>query len=242
MGRGAAPLTEPAWVGIDLGTQSVRAIALDDEGRTLAAASSPLRSFRQGDRHEQDPEAWWSAVVAVLRDVTSQLPTGLEARALAVSGTSGTVIPIDPASGHATGPAVMYDDRRGASHLERVQSTGSTVWTRLGYRMQASWALPKLLAMLEEGALPSSSAVAHQPDVITSRLAGRRMPSDLSSALKSGADLDEVAWPGAVFDELGLAVDRMPQLASSGSLIGEVGRRRGPRRPACPSAARSWPA
>ena len=222
MGRGAAPVSEPAWVGIDLGTQSVRAIALDDEGRTLAAAASPLRSSRHGDRHEQDPEAWWSAVVSVLGEVTSHLPAGVEARAVAVSGTSGTVVPVDPATGRATGPAVMYDDRRGARNLDRVQSAGSAIWTRLGYRMQASWALPKLLAMIEEGTLPSASAIAHQPDVITSRLAERRMPSDLSSALKSGADLDTVAWPVAVFDELGLAVERMPQLAPSGTRIGEV--------------------
>lgn len=222
MGRGAAPLSESAWVGLDLGTQSVRAIALDAEGRSLASASSPLHSSRHGDRHEQDPAQWWSAVVSVLGDVSSKLPTGVEARALAVSGTSGTVVPVDAASGRATGPAVMYDDRRGAPHLDRVAAAGSAVWTRLGYRMQASWALPKLLAMLEEGALPQGSTVAHQPDVITSRLSGRRMPSDLSSALKSGADLDTVSWPVAVFDELGLGVERMPQLAPSGALIGEV--------------------
>ncbi|MBT2497528.1 carbohydrate kinase [Agromyces sp. ISL-38] len=215
-------MSEPAWVGIDLGTQSVRAIALDDHGRSLAMASSPLHSSRHGDRHEQDPGEWWSAAVAVLRDVTSQLPPGVEVRALAVSGTSGTVVPVDAASGRATGPAVMYDDRRGAAHLERVAAAGSAVWTRLGYRMQASWALPKLLSLLDEGVLPSASAVAHQPDVITSRLAGRRMPSDLSSALKSGADLDTVSWPVAVFEELGLAGERMPQLAPSGALIGEV--------------------
>ncbi|WP_206737186.1 FGGY-family carbohydrate kinase [Agromyces albus] len=215
-------MSEPAWVGIDLGTQSVRAIALDDEGRRLTVAASPIRSSRHGDRHEQDPETWWSAVVSVLGEVTSQLPAGVVARAVAVSGTSGTVVPVDPATGRAAGPAVMYDDRRGAHHLDPVQSAGSAVWTRLGYRMQASWALPKLLAMLEEGALASVSAIAHQPDVITSRLAGRRMPSDLSSALKSGADLDTVTWPVGVFDELGLAVERMPQLASAGTRIGEV--------------------
>jgi D-ribulokinase len=222
MGRRGTPVSAPAWLGIDLGTQSVRAIALDDEGRVLAAAAAPLRSTRYGARHEQDPEAWWAAVVTVTRDVTSQLPDGIEPRALAVSGTSGTVVPVDPVTGRTTAAAVMYDDRRGAPHLERVASVGSELWSRLGYRMQASWGLPKLMAMFDEGAFSSSSVVAHQPDVITSRLTGRRMPSDLSSALKSGADLDAAEWPVAVFDQLGLAVERMPQLALSGTRIGGV--------------------
>lgn len=215
-------MSAPAWLGIDLGTQSVRAIALDDEGRTLSAASSPLRSTRFGARHEQDPEAWWAAVVTVLRDVTSRLPDGIEPRALAVSATSGTVVPVDPVTGRTTAAAVMYDDRRGAPHLERVASAGSELWSRLGYRMQASWGLPKLMAMFDEGAFSKSSVVAHQPDVITSRLTGRRMPSDLSSALKSGADLESAEWPVAVFDELGLAVERMPRLALPGTRIGGV--------------------
>ena len=215
-------MSAPAWLGIDLGTQSVRVIALDDEGRVLAASSSPLRSTRFGARHEQDPEAWWAAVVTVARDVTSRLPDGIEPRALAVSGTSGTVVPVDPVSGRTTAAAVMYDDRRGAPHLERVASAGSGLWSRLDYRVQASWALPKLMAMFDEDAFSRSSVVAHQPDVITSRLAGHRMPSDLSSALKSGADLDAVDWPVAAFDELGLAVGRMPRLVLPGTRIGEV--------------------
>ncbi|MDQ2662310.1 MAG: FGGY family carbohydrate kinase [Actinomycetota bacterium] len=215
-------MSEPAWLGIDLGTQSVRAVVLDDEGRTLASGAAPLRSTRYGERHEQDSETWWAAVVTVLRDVTARLPVGIEIRALAVSGTSGTVVPVDPITGRTTAAAVMYDDRRGAPYLEQVASVGAGLWRRLGYRMQASWALPKLLGMLEEGAFSTSSVVAHQPDVITSRLTGRRMPSDLSSALKSGADLDAVEWPVAVFGELGLEVERMPQLVPSGTRIGDV--------------------
>ena len=216
-------MTDPLWVGIDLGTQSVRVQALDDGGTVVASASAPLHSSRSGDRHEQDPAEWWSATRAALRRVTSRLDDARRIRAVAVSGTSGTIVPVNSTTGRPTGSAVMYDDRRGAAELERVQSAGSALWERLGYRMQASWGLPTMLAMRAAGAVPAGSVFAHQPDVVTSRLAGTLLPSDLSSALKSGADLDEVAWPSAVFAELGLDVDSLNRIVLSGERIGAVG-------------------
>ena len=216
-------MTERAWIGVDLGTQSVRVVALDDRGAQLAAAAAPLHSQRDGDRHEQDPGEWLDVVTHVLRRVTAELAPGVTVTALAVSGTSGTIVPVDARSGSPRGAAVMYDDRRGAGHLARVQDIGAEVWSRLGYRMQATWGLPKMLQMRDEGALDDGRTVfAHQPDVVTSMLAGRLTPSDLSSALKSGADLDAEAWPDSTVERLGLRPELLNRLAPSGECIAEV--------------------
>ena len=216
-------MSDPLWVGIDLGTQSVRVQALDDRGVVVRAAAEPLTSTRVGDRHEQDPERWWTATRSALRQVTTAIGDSSRIRALAVSGTSGTIVALDASTGRPTGAAVMYDDRRGSGFLDRVQERGAAIWDRLGYRMQASWALPGMLALHADGGLPDGSVFAHQPDVITSRLAGRLLPSDLSSALKSGADLDAVEWPGDVLGELGLDPGLLNRVSMSGSLIGTVG-------------------
>ena len=45
-------ISEPLWMGFDLGTQSVRALVADGSGEVVAAASRPLRSDRSGERHE----------------------------------------------------------------------------------------------------------------------------------------------------------------------------------------------
>jgi len=216
------------WIGIDLGTQSVRVIALNDAGHQIALAAEPLTSVRDGDRHEQDPAQWWSATRTALSRVTQALGAGApmvrrrQVRALAISGTSGTVVPLDPDTGQPRGMATMYDDRRGAGHLNRVTERGADLFARLGYRMQASWALPRMLTMVEDG-LPDGAVLAHQPDVVSAHLAGRRLPSDLSSALKSGADLDVVAWPERLLAELGLPVARMNGVVASGTVVGSVG-------------------
>ncbi len=214
---------EPVWVGIDLGTQSVRAIALGDDGTVLAGASHPLTSHRSGIVHEQNPHEWWAAVVATLVEVTSELGRERTVTALAISATSGTVLVTDE-SGTPTTPGIMYDDARGAASVDRVNEFGGSVWSRLGYRMQGSWALPTLLWVQEHGGLEPGRSIAHQPDVITARLAGRRVPSDSSHALKTGIDLDTLEWPEEVLTALGFPRAALPRVVASGTVLATVCR------------------
>ncbi len=212
---------ESAWIGIDLGTQSVRVIALSDDGVQVAAASRPLTSRRDGVRHEQDPAQWWSATCTALREVTGALAAGTRVRAVAVSATSGTVVVVDD-RGRPLTAGIMYDDARGAAFTDRANDVGGAVWSRLGYRMQASWALPTILSLQSDGILTSDRRIVHQPDLITSRLTGERAPSDSSHALKTGLDLDTLQWPVDVMGALGVPLDCLPEVVASGTVIGAV--------------------
>jgi hypothetical protein len=51
------------YLGIDIGTSSVKAVVVDGEQRMLAAATAPLAVSRPRELwSEQNPEDWWSAV------------------------------------------------------------------------------------------------------------------------------------------------------------------------------------
>ena len=105
------------WLGFDLGTQSVRAVAVSETGHVLGQSSQPLTSRRDGFRHEQDPEDWWRAVVCACRAVLADAPTSA-IRGLAVAGTSGTILLCDR-SGNALTSGLMYDDARAADEARR---------------------------------------------------------------------------------------------------------------------------
>ena len=79
-----------AWLGIDLGTQSVRVLLVTADGTVLGRGSAPLGGHREGERHEQDPEEWWAGVCAASRQALGGV-TGVRIVGLAVCGTSGTV-------------------------------------------------------------------------------------------------------------------------------------------------------
>ncbi|MFF4485078.1 FGGY-family carbohydrate kinase [Streptomyces sp. NPDC001544] len=210
MGAGAG-----AWLGIDLGTQGVRALLVTADGTVVGRGSAPLRrDRREGPRHEQDPGEWWEAVCTATRQA---LPGVSHVDGLAVCGTSGTVLLTD-----TDGPALMYDDGRAWAEAARLRNAGLAV--------QDTWALPKVLWLLRNGGGGKSGGVkggdakaAHQPDVINARLVGHPVPTDSSHALKTGYDLRRDTWP----DVPGLPADALPGVVRPGTRLGEV----------CPAAA-----
>lgn len=210
------------WLGIDLGTQSVRALAVTDDGHIVGAGTYKLTSTREQARHEQDPEEWWRAVstacAQALRDVPNDAVQGV-----AVDGTSGTVLLIDSA-GQPLTPGLMYDDGRAAAEAERVNEVGEAVWSKLGYgRMQAVWALPKLLWLLRRRpTLVRGARLAMQTDFINRRLVGHDVATDLSTALKTGADLITEDWPHEVMSALDVPGGLLPPLVRSGAPLGNV--------------------
>ena len=212
------------WLGLDLGTQSARALAVTADGEIVGAGTQTLTSDRSGSRHEQDPEAWWRAIAAASSEAMQTVFAGA-VRGVAVDATSGTILLVDRKGSPLT-PGLMYDDTRATGFVDRVNEAGDRVWAELGYcRMQPSWALPKLLWLLEAyPLLPHGARLAHQSDFISGRLVGREVPADLSSALKSGAHLIEERWPREVMDTLGIPADLLPELVRSGTVIGSVGR------------------
>jgi sugar (pentulose or hexulose) kinase len=213
---------EAVWLGIDLGTQSVRVLAVDDSGKILGSGSHKLTSRREGPRHEQHSDDWWNAVVAAARAALKNLPA--EAiQGLAVDGTSGTLLLVDSAN-RALTPSLMYDDGRAIEETKRVNAIGATVWAEMGYnRMQPSWGLPKLLWLLREhpGVAPDTQ-LAHQSDFINRRLVGRPVATDTSNALKTGVDLIRQEWPGAIFDQLGIPGSILPGVVRPGVSLGTV--------------------
>jgi len=60
------------YLGIDIGTSSVKAVLVDDSGAIAAQASDALTVSRpQPGFSEQDPEAWWQATVNAVRGLPS---------------------------------------------------------------------------------------------------------------------------------------------------------------------------
>ncbi|MDO9377630.1 MAG: FGGY family carbohydrate kinase [Nocardioidaceae bacterium] len=219
--------TDPdgTWIGIDLGTQSVRVLAVRGDGVVVGRGSSALSSRRDGPRHEQDPEQWWSAVGEASRHATADLDPAT-VRGVATDGTSGTVLLTD-VDGTPLTPGLMYDDARAHDHLAAVDVAGADVWAALGYqRMQVSWGLPKLLWLLQERAEAGGSRdvrLSHQVDLVNRRLVGHAVATDLSNALKTGAHLVDHGWPTTVMDRLGVPAEVLPPLVAPGAGLGRVG-------------------
>ncbi|HVF76661.1 MAG TPA: FGGY-family carbohydrate kinase [Solirubrobacteraceae bacterium] len=194
------------FVGIDLGTQGVRALVADIEGTVLGAGAAPVPDDRHDDAHEQSAQSWWDAAAIACRQAVARIAAE-RITAVATCGTSGTIVLVD-ADGEPVTQALMYDDGRAAPQARRLG-------------MATSWALPKLHWFLEHEPATRRPAVrvAHQPDIVTSRLVGHPVATDASHALKTGYDAGR-----GCFEDHGSEDVRhlLPGVVAPGTQLGEV--------------------
>ena len=208
-------------VGIDVGTQGVRAVVVDSAGEILGTGACPLRSDRRdGPRHEQDPTQWWTALCTATSAAMAQVgnrPVG----GVAIDSTSGTIL-VEGADLRPRTAGLMYDDSRAADQADRAAVAGASVWAAFGVTLQRSWALPRALWLVENGCLAPGDRIVHQGDHLVSRMTGTATDTDSSQALKTGLDLLTLQWPTAVFDELGLDAGLLPPAVLPGTTLGVV--------------------
>lgn len=215
--------SRPASCGIDIGTQGVRAVVVADRGTHLGEGTAPISDdHRDGLRHEQRPDAWWDALVLAVRAALTQCGDEVDITALALDATSGTVL-VEAADGQPRGPALMYDDNRAGAQAVRADRVGSGLWDELGYRMQAAWALPRIMWLLENGAVGHADRLVHQSDHLVRRLTGDPVSTDTSHALKSGVDLRTAQWPLDLLADLGVSASLLPPVVLPGATLGVIG-------------------
>ncbi len=216
-------------LGIDIGTSGVRAVAVNWSQQVVAEARAPLPPpQRDGARVRQDPWLWWAAVESVVADLTARVPAR-HIEALAVDGTSGTVLLTDAAH-QPLGDALMYSDAHAVDEAAAIASVAPADHPARG----ATSPLARLLRLqsLVGGAASAHRApgalspraprhLQHQADWVAGRLAGRAGLSDDTNALKLGHDPATGRWPDW-FDALGVRRDWLPQVHPPGHPIGRV--------------------
>ena len=204
------------YLGLDLGTSGVRACAIDARRRCVAEAMTALPPPRRaaGGISEQDPRLWWDAVVEVLQGLEEQL-SDYEIRALAVDGTSSTLLLTDPA-GEPLTPGLLYDDSRSRALLSDIAVAApadSPVHS-------ASSSLAKLLWLKQRLGIRQFLAL-HQADWILGKLGGHFGISDENNCLKLGYDPLHRCWPEWIY-RLDLPPDCLPQVHPPGILVGRL--------------------
>jgi len=206
----------PIFVGIDLGTSSCRAVAIDSQGEVIGHAASPIPIPHKNDAQiTQDPQIWWKATVATLGHLLKQVDPRRIA-AMAVDGTSGTLLLTD-AKGAPVTPAIMYSDSRATIEAERIREVADPHCGAHG----ASSTLAKLLWLHEKESINKASHALHQADWIVGLLTGKFGHSDYNNCLKLGYDIVDLQWPSWIA-ALGIKTSLLPKAHATGQDIGTI--------------------
>jgi len=220
------------FMGIDIGTQGARTVVIDTSGKIAANQSVAFSSINAAvlpDHYEQDADDWWRAASQTISSCVHQLKDRgyqvCDILSICVDGTSGTIVPLD----HTYRPlcnAFMYNDMRAKKQAETIHFFLQNTEKKLGYRFNASFALPRILYIREN--MPEiyekTAVFSHQTDYIIGKLCSEYCISDYSNALKTGYDLIEQRWPEAL-EEAGIDEVKLPRIVAPGTRIGQISAR-----------------
>lgn len=199
------------YLGIDFGTSGARSAVIDSEGSILHEGRFPF--VISPERLDRAIDDWRQG----LFDLLEQIPERLRCliKAIAVNGTSSTVLLCD-ALGNAVSIPLLYNDARGSAMQEKLRGIAPENHTVLS----ATSSLVKLLWMLSLPSASNAKYLMHQADWLGFLLHGKLGVSDYHNALKLGYDVENLSYP-KWFNELEISI-QLPKVVTPGSTVGEL--------------------
>jgi FGGY-family pentulose kinase len=136
----------PLFLGLDVGTQSLRAALFDLRGNCRAFATAPLDTFHpQPAWAEQDAAQWWQAARTAIPEALARAGARPgDVAGIGLDCTSCTVLPCR-ADGTPLGRALLWMDQRAVREAEEVSATGDPSLRYVSGAVSPEWMLPKAL-------------------------------------------------------------------------------------------------
>ena len=227
----------PIVLGIDLGTTTITALALEaDGGEVLACATAANRAEvtapadRARGRREWDVRRIAGAGCDCLRAAAEQLGDRRgEIAGVGITGQQHGVVVVDTGLAPLT-PFVNWQDRRGdeidpqtgETFVRRANTlVGADIGWRAGCRLATGYLAVTLFWMKEAGTLPPSGTACFLMDYFGALLTGRPPVTDPTCAASSGVfDVSGGAWEAAMVEGLGLPRPLFPEVWQSGDSLG----------------------
>lgn len=220
-------------IGVDGGTESLRAHVFDCEGRDHGGAKAAYpTSFPSPGRAEQDPRDWWTALGQAVRGAVRA--AGVDPRdigALALDTTSATVVVAD-AAGEPLRPALLWMDVRAADEAGTVLATGDEA-LELNCAgagpVSAEWMIPKALWLKrhERARYERAAHVFEYQDFLVHKLTGRDVASLANVAARWHYRARAGGWPLSLLSSLDLddLAGKWPaEVLSPGAIVGPLAR------------------
>ena len=170
----------PVVIGIDSGTQSVKALVVAlESGETLAQGRAP----HTGDT-VQAPTMWWDALVRAVREALAATDD-IEVRAISVDAQQHGLVALD-AGATPVIPAPLWNNTDSAPDADRLNGMADFA-TETGTRLVPSITISKLahLARTRPDAIARVASVCLPHDYLNFRLTGQ-LTTDRGEASGSG--------------------------------------------------------
>ena len=218
-------------IGIDGGTESLRAHVFDLSGRSRGVGKCAYATqFPEPGQAEQNPDDWWHAAGVAVHEAMAAAGIGADQiDAVACDTTSCTVVALD-ASGVPLRPCLLWMDVRAHREAADVAACGDAALRLNGNGagpVSPEWMLPKALWIKrhQPQIWDRAAMVGEYQDFLTLRLTGRWVGSLNNATMRWHYQTEHGGWPLSMLERLSLSdlMDRWPQdLVAPGQQIGPL--------------------
>lgn len=231
----SSKVREAVWIGVDVGTTGVRAMAYTAYGKAIAVRDAfyPLET-PQYDRAEQNPQQIYDAVEEVIGGVVTDLQYKLVTiSGIALSTVMHSFIPQDKEFA-LLGNMITWADSRSSHIVNRLREneTAKQFYFRTGCPLHASYPLAKILWLKEEEP-DVFEHMAHMGSIkdFMFRLMTGEWLVDKSVASSSGLyNALEERWDSEILSFIGISEEHLPTVVSTthrSTMLPEVAHRLG---------------
>ncbi len=213
------------YIGIDLGTSSVKVLLTDEKGVILKTATReyPL-IFPSDGWSEQNPEDWWTGTLSAMEEICGGIDASL-IKGIGVAGQMHGLVILDE-NDRVIRPAILWNDGRTEKQVEYLNNViGKDKLSRYTANIAfAGFTAPKILWIKENEPENFSKIrkIMLPKDYINYMLTGVHA-TDFSDA--SGMLLLNVknrCWSDEMLSICSITKDMMPLLFESSEVIGTV--------------------
>ena len=221
-------------LSLDQGTTSSRAVVFDRSGQPVAMAQ---REFAQYFPHpgwvEHDAQEIWQTQLAVMQEVLARAGISpRQLRAIGLTNQRETTVLWDRKTGQPVAPAIVWQDRRTASHCDALRAAGlaDQIKRKTGLVLDAYFSGTKLAWLLDH--VPGARARAERGELafgtvdswlVWQLTGGRVHATDPSNASRTMLfNLKRGAWDAQLLAMLNIPAEVLPQVLPSCGLVAET--------------------
>ena len=202
-------MTKPSYLlGLDVGTQSLRAALVDPQGRTRAFGVAAIETrYPRPGWAEQDADGWWRAAREAIGLALTQAGVAPDqVVGIGLDCTACTVIACG-IDGAPLRPALLWMDQRSHAEADAISRTRLPALRYVSGRVSPEWMLPKALWLKrnEPNVYDKADRIVECTDWMMHRLTGEWTLSLNHIAVKWNYARPDGGWPFALLDEVGLA-------------------------------------
>jgi xylulokinase len=215
------------FLGIDLGTSSVKVLAINSQSQVVGDISKEYPVFYPQDKWaEQNPEDWWEQTVSAVKDLLAkyQIPAD-QVAAIGLSGQMHGLVALDEKDA-VLFPAILWCDQRTEQECDEITAAFGRDGLRelTGNKALTGFTAPKVL-WVKKNRPDLFANIRHillPKDYIRFKLTGDYAMdvSDASGTLMF--NVREKCWSRPVCDFLGISEDQLPSICESYEVTGTV--------------------